>query len=140
MLLNLEKFEPYDGTTLWYLAEFLSKDACCTLLDLVHNQRGNKQKDAVCGGAWDLPGSHNHTQPNNSQIKHKLISGCNVLLQCQSVQAKMDKFHSQFSTLDLPTRTTCSKGFPGLIFHSRMRTILRVNYIVSSGLPQTMQT
>ena len=40
------------------------------------------------------------------------------LLEQPSVQAKMRKFRSQFSTLDVPTCTTCSKGFPGLKFHS----------------------
>ena len=38
-----------------------------------------------------------------------------LLLEQPSVQAKMCKFHSQFSTLDVPK---CSKGFPGLKFHS----------------------
>ena len=40
------------------------------------------------------------------------------LLEQPSVQAKMRKFHSQFSTLDVPTCSTCCKGFPGLKFHS----------------------
>ena len=41
------------------------------------------------------------------------------LLEQPSVQAKMRRFHSHFSTLDVPTCTTSSKGFPGLKLHSR---------------------
>ena len=53
-----------------------------------------------------------------------------LLKQC-SIQAKMRKFHTNLATLDTPTCSTCSEGFPGLHFHSKSNECLRDKPLLS---------